>query len=494
MEPPEHLPDTLDVLIIGAGVSGIGAAYHLQKSAPDHSYAIVEARDELGGTWDLFRYPGIRSDSDMYTFGFTFKPWAYARALSPGQQIKAYLGEAAEEHGIARHIHFGHRVVRANWSSSACRWTVELTNGTDTPRTLTCRFLFSCGGYYSYEQAHFPEFEHIDQFEGEVIHPQFWKEHFDYANKRLIVIGSGATAVTLVPELARQASHVTLLQRSPTYIVSRPSVDPFARWMNAVFPAKLAFALVRWRNILGGTLTYALSRRFPRLIGRAIVRKIRKSVDSHIDVQKHFTPDYNPWDQRICLVPDGDLFTALNNGSASIVTAAISKFTPEGIELASGEHLNADAVITATGLKVEVFSGMTLSVDGQPVNPGDTYCYKGMMLNKLPNCAFSVGYTNASWTLKSELVARYVARLLNHMRQRQFDWCVPELPADGLDDRPLMDFSANYILRARHLMPKQGSRAPWKLYQNYLLDRISLGLGRLEDGTLRFGRATDEQP
>ncbi|MFK8029625.1 MAG: flavin-containing monooxygenase [Gammaproteobacteria bacterium] len=481
--------DHVDVLIIGAGISGIGAAYHLQAHAPHQTYSIIEARESLGGTWDLFRYPGIRSDSDMYTFGYKFKPWVYDEAISPGHYILDYLHEASAENDIDRHIIFSSKVTRADWSSKKAQWTIGI-NDTQTgeKRTMTCRFVFSCGGYFNYEKGYSPKFADQESFSGDVIHPQHWPQDYDYIDKKIVVVGSGATAVTLVPALAERARHVTMLQRSPTYIVTRPAKDPLATFVQRWLPTRTGYFIVRWRNILGGMFTYSLSKRFPNIVKRAILKKIKEQLSSDFDVKTHFTPSYNPWDQRICLVPDGDLFKAIDQGKATVVTDRISRFTTDGLLLESGTQLEADTVVTATGLNAEVFSGIRFEVDGNVVDPSRTYCYKGMMLSGMPNLAFSVGYTNASWTLKSDLIGEYVCRLINHMEDNAFDYCVPKVPPEGLDEEPLLDFTSGYVLRVSDKIPKQGSRAPWKLHQNYILDRIHLGHGSVEDDAIQFVR------
>ena len=480
----------VDVLIIGAGISGIGAAYHLQKHCPGKTYAIVEARDAVGGTWDLFRYPGIRSDSDMYTFGFNFKPWNSAKAISPGDEIREYVTEAATENGIDKHIEFGHKVIATNWCSKTARWhsTVKDLKSGDL-QVVTSHFFFSCGGYYNYEQGYTPEFPNQAAFTGPVIHPQHWPQDLDYAGKKIIVIGSGATAVTLVPTLAATAAGVTMLQRSPTYIASRPAEDALANKLRARLPQKLAYGISRWKNILMGMFIFRYARKNPGKFKHFLLGEVRKLLGPDFDVKKHFSPDYKPWDQRICLVPDADLFEAINKGTANVVTDHIKAFTPTGIELQSGEHLTADIIVTATGLNAELFSGLQLSVDETVIKPNDTFVYKGMMLSGLPNFAFTVGYTNASWTLKSDLVGEYVCRLLNHMDSTGADYCMPMLPKQGLVEEPMMDFNSGYVLRSADKMPRQGNLKPWKLYQNYVLDKITLGMGSVTDDSMTFGHA-----
>ncbi len=496
--------NNVDVLIIGAGISGIGAAIHLQRKSPQRTFAIVEARADLGGTWDLFKYPGIRSDSDMYTFGFKFKPWISSTAISSGKFIKRYLQEAASESGLDKKIEYSSRVVRVDWCSKAVRWSIlieDVSNG--SRRTVSSRFIFSCGGYFNYENGYTPDFENVDTYEGQIIHPQQWPESANWKGKKVIVVGSGATAMTLDPALAKSAKHVTLLQRSPTYIVSRPAKDETAALIQRILPTRMAYSLIRWRNILGGIFLFWFTRTFPATSKKVMFKNVQKILQAEKkpsgptmttrEFRKHFMPRYNPWDQRICLVPDGDLFKAIKSGSVSVVTDHIQKFTPDGIELKSGEHLAADFVVTATGLSIDVFSGIELYVDNQRIYPNQTYCYKGMMLSDIPNFAFSIGYTNASWTLKSDLVGEYVCRLLNHMDKHQYDRCTPRTPHDGLKERPLMDFTSGYVTRAQDQMPKQGSRPPWRLYQNYILDRLSLGFASVEDSSMVFQRTDRKQ-
>ncbi|MFT6519144.1 MAG: cation diffusion facilitator CzcD-associated flavoprotein CzcO [Candidatus Azotimanducaceae bacterium] len=483
----------VDVLIIGAGISGVGAAYHLQKHCPGKTYAIIEARDAVGGTWDLFRYPGIRSDSDMYTFGFNFKPWTSAKAISPGDEIRDYVTEAASENGIDKHIEFGHKVLDTNWCSKTALWHSQVKDvKTDEVHAVTSKFFFSCGGYYNYDKGYTPEFPNQDAFTGPVIHPQHWPKDLDYAGKKVIVIGSGATAVTLVPTMAETAASVTMLQRSPTYIASRPAEDALANTLRAHLPQKLAYGISRWKNILMGMLFFKLARKNPSKIKNMLVGEIRNQLGPDYDVKKHFSPSYNPWDQRICLVPDADMFKAIKKGTATVVTDHIKAFTATGIELVSGEHLTADIIVTATGLNAEMFSGLKLFVDDVQVKPSDTFVYKGMMLSGMPNFAFTIGYTNASWTLKSDLVGEYVCRLLNHMDATGTDFCTPVVPAAGLTEEPMMDFTSGYVLRSKDQMPRQGDARPWKLYQNYVLDKMTLGRGSLEDSSMTFANARVE--
>ena len=475
-----------DVVIVGAGLSGIGAGYHLQTLSPDRSFTILEARDAIGGTWDLFRYPGIRSDSDMYTLGYGFRPWKEAKAIADGPSILRYVRETARDYGIDRYIRFNHKVTRADWSTEAAAWTVEAVGGAGEPVRFTCGFLFLCGGYYSYEAGYTPDFPGADRFAGPIIHPQHWPEDLDYAGKRVVIIGSGATAVTLAPEMARHAAHVTMLQRSPTYVVSRPAEDRLANWLRARLPARLAYQLIRWRNVLTGMYFFRLARRRPNRVKARIIDRVRKELGPDYDVGAHFTPRYNPWDQRICLVPDSDLFLAIREGRASVVTDQIETFTETGVRLASGRTLEADIIVTATGLNLQVMNGLALSVDGRVVEPGRTLSYKGMMYEGVPNLASAFGYTNASWTLKCDLTCEYVCRLLNHMARTGARQATPRNSDPDMQTAPWLDFSSGYVTRAMEKFPKQGARAPWKLHQNYALDLLTLRYSRLEDGVLEF--------
>jgi len=475
-----------DVVIVGAGLSGVGAGYHLQTEAPDRSYVILEARDALGGTWDLFRYPGIRSDSDMYTLGYNFKPWREAKAIADGLSILNYVRETACENGIDRHIRYGQKVVAAAWSSADAAWAVEVETNDGQTRRLGCNFLFLCGGYYDYAAGYTPEFAGRDRFQGTIVHPQRWPADLDYAGKRVVVIGSGATAVTLVPELARSAGGVTMLQRSPTYVVSRPAEDQFANWLRAHLPAKLAYQLVRWRNVLFGMYFFRLARKKPAAVKARIIQMVRDQLGPDYDVETHFTPRYNPWDQRLCLVPDADLFQAIKAGAASIVTDQIETFTETGIRLASGRELPAEVIVTATGLNLKVMNGIALSVDGRPVDPANVLSYKGMMYEGVPNLASAFGYTNASWTLKCDLTCEYVTRLLNRMRATGARQVTPVNADPTLGREPWLDFTSGYVQRAIGMFPKQGSKAPWKLRQNYALDLLNLRYAKVDDGVLRF--------
>jgi len=474
-----------DVLIVGAGLSGIGAAHHLQTHCPDRTYAILEGRDAIGGTWDLFRYPGIRSDSDMYTLGYAFRPWTEAKAIADGPSILKYVRDTASEGGIDRHIRFGHKVVSASWSTPDAAWTVEARTASGTAR-VTCNFLFLCGGYYSYESGYTPDFAGTERFGGRIVHPQQWPQDLDYAGKRVVVIGSGATAVTLVPEMARTAAHVTMLQRSPTYMASRPAEDAFANRLRELLPAKLAYGLIRWRNVLFGMYFYNIARKKPQAVKDRLIGMVRQALGPDYDVETHFTPRYNPWDQRLCLVPDNDMFDAIRRGDASVVTDQIETFTETGLKLKSGAELEADIVVTATGLNLQVMNGVSFDVDGVPLEPSKALSYKGMMYSDVPNLASSFGYTNASWTLKCDLTCEYVCRLLNHMKKTGLRQATPRNDDPAIAREPWLDFSSGYVQRSIQAFPKQGSKAPWKLHQNYALDLMNLRYSSVDDGVMRF--------
>lgn len=489
MNSLEHV----DVLIVGAGLSGIGAACHLQANCPGKSYAILEARDRTGGTWDLFKYPGIRSDSDMYTLGYSFRPWTEAKSIADGSSILDYVRQTAADHGVDEKIRFNHRVLRAEWSSEEARWTVEAEHGEQGESVrISCNFLFLCSGYYRYDEGYTPDFRGSEQFAGQIVHPQHWDEGIDYVGKRVVVIGSGATAVTLVPAMAESAAHVTMLQRSPTYIVSLPAEDPVAKLLRCFLPAKVSYPIMRWKNVLMTMASFQLSRRRPKAM-KAVLRKgLERQLPAGYDIDTHFKPSYNPWDQRLCLVPNGDLFESIGAGRASVVTDRIETFTETGIRLVSGAELEADVVVTATGLNLVALGGMQFSVDGQDVTLAETMSYKGMMLSGVPNMAFSVGYTNASWTLKCDLTCEYVCRLLNHMEEGGFRQCTPHNRDPRVSERPFIDFSSGYVLRSIDQFPKQGSKAPWKLHQNYPLDILNLRFGSVADGVMEFSNTVSK--
>lgn len=481
----------VDVLIVGAGLSGIGAAWHLQDRCPTKSYAILEARGAIGGTWDLFRYPGIRSDSDMYTLGYRFKPWTQARAIADGPSILRYVTETARESGIDRHIRFHHKVVAAHWRAADAVWEVE----SDTPEgrvTMSANMLLMCAGYYSYDEAHRPSWPDENKFAGTFVHPQFWPEDLDYAGKRIVVIGSGATAVTLVPELAKKAAHVTMLQRSPTYVVSMPAEDRLAMVTNRWLPPKLSYWLTRWRKVGLQMFFYRMTRKRPEKVKTKLLDMVRDALGPDYDIATHFTPKYNPWDQRLCLIPDDDMFASIRAGDASVVTDTIARFTADGIRLASGDDLKADIIVTATGLKLNVMGDARLDRDGVPIDLGKSLIYKGMMIGDVPNLTFCFGYTNASWTLKADLTSEYVCRLINYMDARGMRIATPRL-APGITEAPFVDFESGYIQRALDKLPKQGTEKPWKLYQNYALDLVALRFGKIEDGTMVFSNPVREE-
>jgi monooxygenase len=472
------MTEHFDVVVVGAGISGVGAGYHLQAHSPDRSYVILEGRAAMGGTWDLFRYPGIRSDSDMFTLGFRFKPWTESKAIADGPSILRYVNQTAAEFGIDRHIRYRHRVKSAAWSTPDAAWSVTAECDGEE-RQFTCNFLYMCTGYYNYSKGYLPEFAGVADFKGRIVHPQFWTDDVDYAGKRVVVIGSGATAVTLVPELAKQAAHVTMLQRSPTYIVSRPSEDSIANWLRSRLPSKLAYAITRWKNVLLQQYFFRAARKHPAKAKERILSMVRDELGAEYDIGTHFTPSYNPWDQRLCLVPDADLFASIRDGSASVVTDTIERFTEKGILLTSGRELEADLVVTATGLELQLMSGILFSIDGKPLDPAQTIAYKAMMLSDVPNLALSFGYTNASWTLKADLTSAYVCRLLNTMRKRGYRQVTPRM-AGGVEAAPFLSFTSGYVQRAMEHFPRQGTRKPWRVDQNYSKDLLALRFGSVD--------------
>jgi monooxygenase len=480
----EQASEHLDVVIVGAGLSGIDAAYRLQTKCPGKSFAILEARDAIGGTWDLFRYPGIRSDSDMYTLGFPFRPWRGDKSIAGGAAIRDYIEETARAFGIDRRIRFRHRIVSASWSSAEAMWTLEVEAEGEI-RRVTCGFLFLCSGYYRYDQGYRPTWPGEADFGGTIVHPQHWPEPLDYAGKKVVVIGSGATAMTLVPAMAEQAATVTMLQRSPSYVVSRPARDPLARRFGARFG--------RLKNAALGLIFFNLARRRPAAMRAKLLDLVRASLPAGFDVERHFGPAYDPWDQRLCLVPDGDLFEAIGNGKVAVVTDEIERFTSGGIRLKSGEELQADLVVAATGLTMKLLGGIAIRVDGAAVNVADRFVYKGMMLDGVPNLALSFGYINASWTLKCDLTALYVCRLLKYMDRRGYAACVPRLPDPAPERQPMLDFSSGYVRRAEGLLPAQGTKAPWRVHQNYFRDLLALRFETLTDPAMEF-RPRPPQP
>lgn len=474
-----------DVIVVGAGISGIAAAYNLQKSCPNKSFAILEGRSALGGTWDLFKYPGIRSDSDMHTLGFRFKPWIHKKSIADASSILEYLNETVDEYGIRDKIVFNQKVTAANWLSDKSLWELNVMNEGQSI-SMTCNFLFLCGGYYSYDKPYMPKFPEQDRFEGQVIHPQFWDESIDCSDKKVVVIGSGATAVTLVPAIAKNAAHVTMLQRSPSYVVSAPGEDSWSQALNKIFPIRLTYFLIRWKNIFRTSLGFYLSRKYPERVKDRLINLVREELGNDYDVEKHFTPRYNPWDQRMCLVPDSDLFNSIKCGKASVVTDHIEHFTERGILVKSGEHLEADIIVTATGIELNALNDIEVSVNNEKVEPHNRLSYKGMMLSGVPNLAFSFGYVNASWTLRADLTCEYVCRLLNRMDKLGVNTCIPQEDPTAIVDDEYIDFSSGYVQRALDRLPKQGKKAPWRNYQNYLKDIFLVRLFSLKDSTLKF--------
>lgn len=478
-----------DVLIIGAGLSGIGAGAHLKMKCPEKSFAILEGREAMGGTWDLFRYPGIRSDSDMYTLGYRFRPWNDPKAIADGPAILKYINETATEFNLNNKIRYKHRVKKAVWSTKTATWTVEAAvDGAEVK--FNCKFLYSCTGYYDYESGYTPEWKGFDDFRGRIVHPQKWTSDIDYENKRVIVIGSGATAVTLVPAMTEKAAHVTMLQRSPTYVVSRPSKDKIANLLRRILPNRAAYVISRWKNVFLGMFFYYLSRKRPSIMKRLIAKGVTKELGEET-ASEHFTPQYDPWDQRLCLVPDSDLFRAVREGKASIVTDHIERFIETGLLLKSGKKLDADIIVTATGLVMKLMAGLKIFVDDKPVDFSQTLAYKGMMYSDVPNIASAFGYTNASWTLKCDLTAEYVCRLLKYMDKNGYDTCIPRVKDSSIKAEPVVDFTSGYVLRALESLPRQGSKPPWRLHQNYVKDLSMLRYGRLNDGTMEFKRLRD---
>jgi cation diffusion facilitator CzcD-associated flavoprotein CzcO len=476
----------VDVLIVGAGLSGIGAACQLRRRSPGSTYAIVEARGASGGTWDLFRFPGVRSDSDMFTLGYAFRPWTAPKSIAAGEEILRYLRETAAAFGIDRHIEYHSRVTGADWSSRDARWTVTVERARTGERsTRTCGFLYLCSGYYRHDQGYTPEWNGRDDFAGQLVHPQEWPQDLDVTGKNVVVIGSGSTAATLVPALAATAGHVTMLQRSPSFYLSLPARDPIGDLLRKVLPERQAYAAVRWKNIRQMTALYRLCRRYPARMGRLLRERAVKRLPAGYDVDTHFTPAYNPWDQRMCVVPEGDVFRAIRSGKAEVVTDHIDAFTKTGIRLRSGKELTADVIVTATGLNLLPLGGVGLTVDGEPVDVPRRVAYKAMMLDGVPNLAFAIGYTNASWTLKVDLVSGYVGRMLHLMGERGYASVTPRLPPEPMATEPLIDLTSGYVQRARHLLPRQGGRAPWRLRQHYAKD-AALFRGPIDEQNLEF--------
>ena len=479
-----------DVIVIGAGISGIAAGYNLKKTCSNKSFAILEGRNSLGGTWDLFKYPGIRSDSDMHTLGFRFKPWIHDKSIADGPAILEYLNETVDEFSLRENIFLNHKVSSANWNTDKSVWELVINEG-DIQKSMSCNFLFLCGGYYSYDNPHSPSFSNQENFNGEIVHPQFWNDDINFINKNVAVIGSGATAITIVPAIANKAKHVTMVQRSPSYVVSGASEDSLNKFLRKFLPIKVTYFLIRWRNILWQSYTFFLSRRFPERIKKQILDMVKEELGDSFDVDKHFTPSYNPWDQRMCLVPDSDLFLAIKNEKASVVTDEIDSFEADGILMKSGEKVAADIIVTATGIQLNALNDIDVSIDGNKLNVHDRLTYKGMMLSGVPNFAISFGYVNASWTLRADLTCEYVCRLLNLMDKKKVHCCVPIDDEKAYGDDDLIDFTSGYVRRGLKMMPRQGNKAPWKNYQNYLKDIFAVRLFSIKDTNLNFYNTKD---
>lgn len=474
-----------DVLIIGAGLSGIGAACHLKKECPGKSFAILEGRDASGGTWDLFRYPGIRSDSDMFTLGYEFKPWTHKKGIADGADIRNYIREASRENNVDPHIRYGHKVKAARWSSDNATWTLDVELADGSKKEYCCNFLLSCTGYYSYEEGFTPEFEGRDDFKGQVIHPQQWPEDLDYAGKRVVVIGSGATAVTLIPSMTDKAAHVTMLQRSPSYVLSVPQQDAMVALLRKILPQKLAYRIIRGRNVSITLGLYRFCKRFPNAARKLLQWTVKKQLPADFDM-KHFTPKYAPWDERLCAVPEGDMFKVIKQGKASVVTDHIDRFIDNGIQLKSGQKLEADIIITATGLKVQMLGNMQVTIDGEPLKPSTKMSYRGVMFEDLPNMGMVFGYTNASWTLKADLISSYVCRLLKHMDEKGVRQVTPRNHNASIKRLPFINMQSGYISRVKDQIPQQGDERPWKLYQNYFLDMTLLKMASMDDPSLEY--------
>jgi monooxygenase len=485
--PPER--EHVNVLIVGAGLSGIGAGAHLQRNCPGKSYAILESREAIGGTWDLFRYPGIRSDSDMFTLGYSFKPWSDEDSIAAGEKIRNYIRETAGEYGVTGKIRFGHKVIAAEWSSEECLWTIRVERDGQTVE-MTCDFFYGCTGYYRYDEGFTPEFEGRERFQGEIVHPQHWPEDLDYRGKRVVVIGSGATAVTLIPAMAPETAHITMLQRSPGYVLTLPAQDPTAKALRRVLPDKAVYAIARWKNVLLQMAFYQLSRRAPRFTRKLIRRGVERQLPEGYDIDRDFEPKYNPWDERVCVVPGGDLFEAMRSGKADVVTDTIETFTEKGLKLTSGRELEADIIVTATGLNLLVMGGIEVSVDGERKEFSELVGYKGAMFGGIPNMALALGYTNASFTLKCDLVSQYLCRLLNYMDAHGYRVAMPREPGPSMPREPFIDLKSGYVLRSLDQLPKQGLTKPWRLHQNYARDIRLFKHGPIDDEMV-FSRGTE---
>ncbi len=486
-----HVDQHADVVIVGAGLSGIGAACHLQRRCPDKRFLLLEARGALGGTWDLFRYPGVRSDSDMQTLGFSFRPWTSDKSIAEGPAILDYIRETAQTFDVEKHIRYHHKLLSASWCSKGARWRLEIERENGRVH-YTCDFLYMCSGYYDYDAGYTPQWENMEAFTGRFVHPQAWPQDLSVEGQKVVIIGSGATAVTLVPELAKEAAHVTMLQRSPSYIATQPAEDTFAKRLHRTLPHRLAHRLVRWKNLLYSMYIYQMARRAPGLVKRSLVGLVRDALGPDYDVKTHFTPRYDPWDQRLCVAPDGDFFETIKSRRASVVTDTITTFTETGLRLASGEHLEADVVVSATGLQLKMIGGVQLSVDGVPVDVPNVLSYKGAMYSGVPNFASALGYTNASWTLKCELISKFVCRLLTYMDEHGYTVCTPRRPDAEVREQLAVNLTSGYIQRSQHLLPKQGERTPWRIHQNYFQDLAAFEYSGFGDGALEFERPAQD--
>ena len=478
--------DFFDVVIIGAGLSGIGAACHLTKKMPNKTYVVLESRNNMGGTWDLFRYPGIRSDSDMHTLGYSFKPWRHKKSIADGSSILSYIQETAEEYNVQKKIRYGSQVKSVSWDSVKAIWSIRLSQLGQEPTTINCSYIYSCTGYYRYDEGYRPEFSNLESFSGQIIHPQHWPDNFNYDGKSVVVIGSGATAITLVPAMAKSAKHVTMLQRSPTYVISSPSIDKLAARLERFLPDRMAYILTRWKNVMVQMMLYRMSKRWPDYIRGKLIHWTKLQLGKHFDVNEHFSPSYKPWDQRLCLVPNGDLFKSLRKGSSSIVTDHIDQFYDKGIRLKSGKSLEADIIVTATGLELLALGGIKIEVDQRVIEISETTQYKGMMLSDVPNLFFATGYTNASWTLKCDLTSEYVCRLIKHLDKTNQNICVPRTKNSTLKQVMSIGLESGYVQRSIDKFPKEGIISPWKLHQNYFLDLIGLRFKSVKDDFMEF--------
>ena len=479
----------IDVLIVGAGISGIGAGYYLKNKCPSKSFKILESRNNLGGTWDLFKYPGIRSDSDMTTMGYRFKPWTGKNLVADGGAILDYLNDVVDENGFRDKIQYDSHVTKAWWKSNESKWYVTYQDSAHGNESMiTCNFLYFCVGYYDYENGHEPEFEGQSDFNGDIIHPQHWPENLNYKDKNVVVIGSGATAVTLIPSMADETKHITMLQRSPTYYMVRPNIDPIGAFFRRFMGKTVSYFVMRWKNIQLQSWFFKRARKDPKLIKEFLIGVVKEKLNPEYNVDKHFTPSYNPWEQRLCLVPDGDLFNAINEGKASVVTDHVDSFTSNGIKLKSGNELPADIIVTATGLKLMICSNIEIKVDDETIDISDTMTFKGMMVSNVPNVVWTFGYTNASWTLRADLTAEYTCKILNYMDKHDYKVATPSPNSEIGEDGTWLDFNSGYVTRSAHLFPRNGDRDPWRNTQNYIKDVVDLRYGNVKDEELIFSK------